>query len=38
LTEQDDEAGELDKAEKVLGVQFPADEYEALRRHHANAR
>ena len=30
LSEQDNEAGELDKAEEVLSVEFPADEYAAL--------
>jgi len=30
LSEQDNEAGELDKAEEVLSVKFPADEYAAL--------
>jgi hypothetical protein len=30
LSEEDNEAGELDKAEEVLGVEFPADEYAAL--------
>ena len=30
LSEQDNEASELDKAEEVLGVEFPADEYAAL--------
>jgi hypothetical protein len=30
LSEEDNEAGELDEAEKVLGVEFPADEYAAL--------
>ncbi len=29
LSEEDNEAGELDKAEEVLGVEFPADEYAA---------
>jgi hypothetical protein len=30
LSEEDNEVGELDKAEEVLGVEFPADEYAAL--------
>jgi hypothetical protein len=30
LSEEDNEAGELDKAEEVLSVEFPADEYAAL--------
>ena len=30
LSEEDNEAGELDKAEEVLGVEFPADQYAAL--------
>ena len=30
LSEQDNEAGELDTAEEVLSVEFPADEYAAL--------
>ena len=30
LPEEDNETGELNKAEEVLGVEFPADEYAAL--------
>ena len=30
LSEEDDEAGELDKAEGALGVELPAAEYAAL--------
>jgi hypothetical protein len=30
LSEEDNEASELDKAEEVLSVEFPADEYAAL--------
>jgi hypothetical protein len=30
LSEEDNEAGELDKAEEVVSVEFPADEYAAL--------
>jgi hypothetical protein len=30
LSEEDNEAGELDEAEEVLSVEFPADEYAAL--------
>ena len=30
LSEEDNEAGELDKAEEVLSVEFPTDEYAAL--------
>jgi hypothetical protein len=30
LSEEDNEAGELDKAEEVLSAEFPTDEYAAL--------
>ena len=30
LPEEDNETSELNKAEEVLGVEFPADEYAAL--------
>ena len=30
MPEEDNEAGELNKAEEVLSVEFPADEYAAL--------